>query len=124
MPEPLMPRVMVINFRPAAIPPHWHQAEALIPQYIARMKDASGGQLVYQVVDEFKVEAPLYPVLQGERQYDDVTWKQAKEDDKKAHRDKDHNYVMADYQRLIQAHRLVEAVQRRQVDEIWMFGGP
>jgi hypothetical protein len=120
--EPITRKVLVINFRPAAIPAAWSQAEALIPQYIEKMKEASGNQLVYQVVK--KLDTSTYPVLPGTRQYDDVSWGRALHDDAQAYRDQNKQYLMADYQRLIQEYDFRQVVQGQQADEIWMFGGP
>src|ERR1051326_8920620 len=120
--ETLNRKVRVLNFRPAAIPPAWRQPDDLIPQYIEAMKKVSGNQLVYQVVK--KLDVPAYPVLPGERQYDDVTWARAWQDDTHAYRDQNNNYLMADYLHLIQAYGLRQIIQRREVDEIWLFGGP
>jgi len=128
MPEPITRKVLVINFRPEAVPAPranpkaWEQADDLILQYIEEMKKASGGQLVYQVVK--KLDLKKYPILLGERQYDDETWQQAHLDDGKAYRDQAHNYVLANYPRLIEEYTLVSAIQGRQADEVWMFGGP
>jgi len=120
--EPITRKVLVINFRPAAIPATWSQADDLIPQYIEKMKTASGNQLVYQVVK--KMDAPNYPVLLGERQYDDVSWAQARTDDAQAYRDRNNSYQMVDYQRLIQEYNFLQAIQNQAVDEVWLFGGP
>ena len=120
--ETLTRKVMVINFRPAAIPAAWPRADDLIPQYIEAMKKASGNRLAYQIVK--KLDVSTYPVLPGNRQYDDVTWAQALQDDTQAYRDQNNNYLIADYPHLIQEYSLVPAVQSRQMDEVWMFGGP
>jgi len=129
--EPMTRKVLVINFRPAAVPPPatdaqgvhwWSHAEDLIPQYSQAMQKASGNHLAYQVVK--KLDVSTYPVLLGDHQYDDVTWAQACADDTKAYRDQNHNYLMADYRRLIQDYGLGQVVQSQQADEVWMFGGP
>jgi hypothetical protein len=115
-------KVLVIDFRPAAIPSFWNSTDNLIEKYIATMQQTSRNMLVYQVVN--KLVAAKYPVLQDGRQYDDTTWKLALEDDTHAFRDAHGSYMLADYQRIIQDFNIIEQVVSQQIDEVWMFGGP
>jgi len=115
-------KVLVIDFRPAAIPSFWSDTDSLVQKYIAAMQQASENMLVYQVVN--KLVAVKYPVLQDGRQYDDTTWKLALDDDTKAFRDANGSYMLADYQHILQDFNLVAQVQNQQFDEVWMFGGP
>lgn len=115
-------KVLVIDFRPAAIPSSWNNTDNLIQKYIAAMQQASANMLVFQVVNKQVVEK--YPLLQDGRQYNDTTWKMALDDDTKAFRDSHGSYVLADYQRIIQDFNLIAQVQNQQIDEVWMFGGP
>lgn len=122
-PSPVMLRkVLVIDFRPAAVPQEWNRADDLAPKYIAAMRQASNNLLIYQVAN--KLDAPNYPVLLDGRQYDDATWKQAINDDKTAFRDAHGSYMLADYQRIIQDFGIIQQVKDKLVDEVWMFGGP
>ena len=118
----MAPRVLVINFRPTAIPNAWFSCDDLIQQYIAGMRQASNDVLVYQVVNKLSVSK--YPVLLDGRQYNNVTWAQAQADDTKAFRDSHGNYMLADYQRIIQDFNVLQQVNDQQIDEVWMFGGP
>jgi hypothetical protein len=115
-------KVLAIDFRPAAIPSEWNSADILIPKYITAMQQATGNMLTFQLVN--KLEVVQYPLLQDGRQYNDTTWKTALDDDTKAFRDAHGNYMLADYQRIIQDFNLVAQVQSGQIDEVWMFGGP
>jgi hypothetical protein len=124
---PFIPTVMnrkalVIDFRPAAIPPAWNNTDNLVQNYIAAMQQASANMLLYRVVN--KLVVVKYPLLQDGRQYDDTTWKLALGDDTKAFRDSHGSYMLADYQRIIQDFNLLQQVQSQQIDEVWMFGGP
>jgi hypothetical protein len=122
-PSPLLaPKVMVIDFRPAAIPIEWNHSDTLIQQFVATMRQASGNTLIYQVVK--KIMSPKYPILLDGRQYDDTTWTQALNDDRTAFRDAHGNYMMADYQRIMQDFDIVQQIKNKLVDEVWMFGGP
>ena len=115
-------KVLVIDFRPAAIPSFWNKTDSLTQKYIEAMQQASGNMLFYQVVN--KQVVAKYPLLQDGRQYDDTTWKLALEDGSKAFRDSHGSYMLADYQRIIQDFKLIEQVNSQQIDEVWMFGGP
>ncbi len=122
-PLPVMLRkVLVIDFRPAAVPKEWNNTDDLVQQFIVTMRQATGNLLIYQV--ENKVSVSNYPVLLDGRQYDDATWTQANNDDKTAYRDSHGNYMLADYQRVLQDFNILQAVQSNQADEVWMFGGP
>ena len=118
----MTPKVLVIDFRPAAVPGGWFRSDQLIEKYIAAMRKASQNTLVYQVVD--RMVAPKYPPLLGDRQYTDATWSQVLSDDKKALRDTTGSYLLADYEQIIQDFNLLQMVQGNHIDEVWMFGGP
>lgn len=122
VPTVMTRKVLVIDFRPAAIPSFWNNTDNLVQKYIEAMQQTSRKMLIYQVVN--KQEVARYPLLQDGRQYDDTTWKLALGDDTKAFRDSHGNYMLADYQRIIQDFNLVQQVQSQQIDEVWMFGGP
>jgi len=118
----MAPKVLAIDYRPAAIPGAWFSTGMLNQQYINAMRQASRDMLVYQVVKTVTVSK--YPLLLDGRQYTDITWKAALLDDTKAFRDSHGAYMLADYQRIIQDFDLINQVQANQIDEVWMFGGP
>lgn len=122
-PSSLMaPKVLAIDFRPAAVPKDWNKTDDLIQKYIATMRQVSGDKLIYQLKN--KVTVSDHPVLLDGRRYDDATWTQALRDDKTAFRDSNGNYVFADYMRILQDFNILAQIQSKQIDEVWMFGGP
>jgi hypothetical protein len=114
--------VLVIDFRPAAVLASWNRSDDLIQQYIDATRRASNDILVYQVVE--KLDVPEYPVLLDSRQYDDTTYAAVLGDDKRAFRDANGNYMLADYDQIIQKFNIVQKVEDEEIDEVWMFGGP
>ncbi len=122
-PTPVIsPKVLVIDFRPAAVPATWNKTTDLIQKYIDAMRAASKDTLKYRVAK--KLDVLNYPPLLDGRQYNDALWSQAIADDKKAFRDAGGNYVMADYLRILQDFNILPLIQNKNIDEIWMFGGP
>jgi hypothetical protein len=115
-------KVLVINFRPTAVPKAWKSSASLIQDYCAVIRQASRNLLVYEVVES--LDLTTYPVLENGRQYDDQTWQMALANDQKAFRDAQGNYLLADYQRILQDFKLIERVSNQNIDEVWMFGGP
>lgn len=115
-------KILAINFRPAAVPAEWNNADALIENYIQTMRQASSDLLIYHLTD--KLDVPTYPVLLDGRQYEDATWMQAINNDKTALRDAHGNYMMADYQRILQDYNILQQIKSKTIDEVWMFGGP
>lgn len=118
----MAPKVLVIDYRPAAVVNLWSDTATLVQQYIAAMRTASQNTLVYQVVNTQTVAT--FPVLLDGRQYTNTTWRQAQADDSKAYRDSHGNYMLADYQRILTDFNLTQQVQDNVIDEVWMFGGP
>jgi len=119
---PLTRKVLVIDFRPGAVPARWNRTDDLIPGYIEAMRRVSKDILNYQVVE--KLDVPEYPVLLDNRQYTDATFTEVLADDKRAFRDASGNYMLADYQKIIQKFDILQKVEGEQIDEVWMFGGP
>ena len=118
----IAPKVLVIDFRPAAVPPIWKRTDDLVQQYIQTMREISDQRLLFRVVQ--KVMVTDYPPLLDGRRYTDEMWKQTLQDDKRALRDSHGNYMMADYVRIIQDFNILAQIRDRQIDEVWMFGGP
>jgi len=59
-------KVLVLDFRPAAIPQEWGNTDRLIQEYIEAMIQASHKILVYKIVDKLVVQK--YPLLADSRQ--------------------------------------------------------
>lgn len=119
---PITRKVLVIDFHPAAVLTRWNRTDDLIPGYIDAMRRVSQDILTYQVVE--KLDVPEYPVLLDNRQYTDTTFTEVLADDQRAFRDASGNYMLADYQRIIQSYNILKNVVDEQIDEVWMFGGP
>jgi hypothetical protein len=119
---PLTRKVLVIDFRPAAVPAGWNCSDDLIPKYIEAMRKASQDILTYQVVE--KLDVPEYPVLMDGSQYTDTTYTDVLADGRTALRDANGNYLLADYEQIIQKFDLLGKIEDAQIDEVWMFGGP
>jgi hypothetical protein len=123
MPKPIrVKKVLVLNFRPPAIPVEWNNVDSLIEEYVEVMIQASHKVLVYKIVK--KLDIPMHTPLMGGAQYNDFTWTKARMDDKSALRDARGNYLLADYQKIIQDYSILTGIQNKIIDEVWMFGGP
>jgi hypothetical protein len=110
MPKPLKVRkVLVLNFQTPAIPAEWRRVNAMVEEFTEAMIQASQKILVYQTIRILDV--PLYPVLVDGRQYNDVTWKQALQNSQAALRDAHGNFLLADYQRIIDDYEVITAIQ-------------
>jgi len=118
----LSPNVMIMNFRPAAIPSNWNSSEALAREYINTMRAISGGQVSYKIGIIKNIYD--YPVLEDGRKYTDATWQQARQNDQMAYRDAHGNYLFADYLKIVQGYALLQLIRDKIIDEVWMFGGP
>ena len=120
--SPISPKVFVIDFRPAAVPKDWNRTDALIDKYVPAMMAATQGTLAYRVAKKARVLK--YPPLIDGRRYDDAAWKRALAEDRHAYRDGSGNYVFADYARIIKEFNVLQLINSRAIDEVWMFGGP
>lgn len=119
---PFTRKVLVVDFQPGAVQGRWNRSADLIPGYIEKMRQASDNILKYEVVET--LEIPEYPVLMDGRQYTDKTFTEVLDDDKKALRDANGGYTLADYDQIIQKFDILQKVEDEQIDEVWMFGGP
>jgi len=123
MPKPLRVRkVLVLNFRTPAVPIEWASVESLVEEFTEAMIQASHKILVFRIIK--KLDIPHFPVFMDGRQYDDLTWTQASQNDQSALRDARGNYLLADYQRILQDYSILQAIEGNHIDEVWMFGGP
>ncbi len=123
MPRPSkLRKVLVVNFRTPAIPMEWPQVNALVEEYTEAMIQASHKILVYKAIK--KLDIPMYPVFIDGRQYNDMTWNQARQNGQTALRDTKGNFLLADYERIIHDYSILQAIQTNVIDEVWLFGGP
>ncbi len=119
---PFTRKVLVIDFHPTAAPARWNRSDDLIPQYLAAMRKVSQDILTYEVVETLEVAE--YPVLMDGSQYTDTTYAGVLADHKSALRDQQGNYLLADYEQIIQKFDILQKIEAEQIDEVWMFGGP
>lgn len=117
-----VPKVLVIDYRPQAVPQEWRSALSLAEEFAEAMIQISHKILIYKIVA--KLEIADYPFLINGLQYNNASWAKALQDDKTAIRDQHGNYVLADYQRILQEYKILQGIQNKQIDEVWMFGGP
>ena len=117
-----VPKVLLIDFRPPAIPQEWRSAISLAEELIEGMIQISHKVLIFKLAA--KLELQTYPVLTNGLQYNDTTWAKTMQDDKTAVRDANGNFVLADYQRILQDYKILQGIQNLQIDEVWIFGGP
>jgi hypothetical protein len=118
----IAPKVLVIDFRPSAVPQVWKRTDDLVKGYIQTMREITEQRLLYRVAQ--KVTVRDFPPLLDGRRYTNETWLQTLQDDRKAIRDSHGGYMMADYVRIIQDHSILTKIRDKQIDEVWMFGGP
>ncbi len=117
-----VPKVLLIDFRPPAVPAEWKSAFTLAEEFIHSMIQVSHKIVIYKPVA--KLEISTYPFLTNGMQYNDVTWMQAMQDDKSAIRDSHGNFMLVDYQRVMQEYKILQGIQNNQIDEVWVFGAP
>ncbi|MEW6405495.1 MAG: hypothetical protein AB1649_27195 [Chloroflexota bacterium] len=118
----IAPKVLVIDFRPAAVPAAWNSTDKLIQGYIDAMRELTEQRVLFRVVE--KATVTDFPPLVDGRKYTNETWQETLRDDKKALRDSHGNYMMADYLRIVRDFNILAKVRDRIIDEVWMFGGP
>ncbi len=117
-----VPKILLIDFRPAAVPQEWRSAVSLAEEYAEAMIQISHKILIYKIVA--KLDLPSYPLLMNGTQYSDASWAQTMQDDKTAIRDPQGRFMLADYARILQEYKILPGIQNMQIDEVWIFGGP
>lgn len=124
--QPLSPRVLVLNFDPIVDPATgqkltermgWNRVDDLIPGYIEDIRDVSGGLLNYQVV--IRIDVDDIPVKQDGYHYSVAELIDVLEGRRQAH-----NPDGVNYRKIVDEHDLISRVMNREIDEVWMFGGP
>jgi hypothetical protein len=124
---PVIKRVLVIDYNPV-LRTHanmrlrqykgWSDPLVLEQQYIQDVKEASGGYVTYQVVERIDVSDKYFPKSDGytytETEYLNVLAGTA------AH----HNPDWINYNLFITTHDICGKVNRNEIDEVWLWGGP
>ncbi|MEW6358112.1 MAG: hypothetical protein AB1696_17395 [Planctomycetota bacterium] len=119
----IKPKVLVINFDPSCgrAPLHeaarWNDPRKLTKEYIADVKKCSGGYVQYQVT-EWK-DVNNFPVLKDGFRYTAKQYMDCLQSGKGWH-DPDN----VDYVAIIKEFDLAKRVEEREIDEVWLWGGP
>jgi hypothetical protein len=95
----------------------WHDPDDLVRQYQADLREASGGQVDYQVVE--RVEVDGWVLKRDGFRYDEETYLRCWRNQSGFHKPDE-----ADYARLIADFDLVRKVEDDVVDEVWLFAYP
>ncbi len=122
----LQPRVLLIVYNPVVDVAQgtrlvekmgWHDPDRLVNEYIQDIDECSGGLVAYDVVE--RVEVDEFPIKLDHFQY-------------RAH-DYVNNYRLGrgwhspdavDYGAIIAKFNILSRVAARELDEVWLFGGP
>jgi hypothetical protein len=133
-PEPLValaPRVLVIVYDPVVDAMNnlrlvewgvknrgWKRVDELIAGYIADVDGCSGGLVKYNVVE--RVDVPEFPVKQDGFRYTALEYL----DMYTNHPDRYHQPDRIDYYKIIADFKLKERVDKKEIDEVWLFTFP
>jgi hypothetical protein len=95
----------------------WSDPDELARQYIADMRQCSGGMARYSVAARYEVDG--YPPKADGFVYDDASYLAAWQ-----RRSGFHQPDAADYRRILAEFRLVEQIEAGAIDEVWLFAFP
>jgi hypothetical protein len=95
----------------------WNDSATLAEGYISDLKKASGGYLQYQIAR--KVTVDQYPLKKDGFRYDDASYLRCyrKQEDW-------HQPDAVDYGALFRDFKVEDEVQKRRIDEVWVFSMP
>jgi len=121
------PRVFVINFDPIVdaqgtrltTKMGWHSVDDLIPAFIAEMEEVSYGLVKYQYDKANRVDVNDFPRKVDGFQYTAASYL-AMMQAEPTHHEPD----TVDYWKIVNDYHLLDRVMGRQIDEVWLFGGP
>lgn len=111
------PRVASAGGQPVHKLLGWHDPDELVQQYIADLRQASGGLARYQVVERHVVDA--YPAKVDGFRYADATYLDCLQ-----RRGPCHEPDTADYRRLLAEFDMVGKINRDEIDEVWLMAFP
>ena len=120
------PKVLVITFDPVIESENskrlhqvcgWNDPAKLTSSYIADVKECSGGFVQYHVVEHLTVDA--FPAKRDGFTYTDDTFLECFRSKKGWHQPD-----AVDYRAIIRQFDLERRVNRREIDEVWIFGMP
>lgn len=125
---PIEQRVLVIHFDGIVDPASgtrlskhpvarlWNNVDDLVAGYIADIDECSGGLVKYRVVE--RITADQFPVKEDGFRYDGPSYVNA------IRTGNFHQPNWTDYHAIIRDFDLMGRVQRDEIDEVWLFGGP
>lgn len=126
LPQIMQPRVLLINFNPL-IPSEggrrltevlgWHNVDELCREYIADLRQCSGGFLEYRIVQRIAVDS--WPRKKDGFRYDGNSFLQCWRS-----RTGFHDPDAVDYEAILRDFDLLARVELGQIDEVWLFGFP
>jgi hypothetical protein len=125
-PQPLKPRVLQVVYNPIIHSEGgrklsellgWNDADELAREFIADLRECSGGFLEYQVVKRMEVDA--WPVKADGFRYDVDTFLRCW-----TVRRGFHDPDAVDYGAIVDEFGLLTRVDSREIDEVWLFASP
>lgn len=120
------PKVLVIIFNPIIESEGgkkltevlgWNNPDTLARNYIADVKECSGGLVQYEIAERVEVDA--YPVKLDGFQYDDTTYLKCWRNRKGFHEPD-----AIDYNKIINQFNIISKVEQGTIDEVWLFAFP
>jgi|YNPBryantNP2012_1023418.scaffolds.fasta_scaffold03466_2 hypothetical protein len=122
---PLRPRVLMITYNPIVDASgttlieamHWNDPRQLAAEYIADVRECSGGLVEYQIVQQIEVD--IFPVKQDGFYYTPREYIAVVQHQRAAHEPD-----AADYDTILAQFDILARVARAEIDEVWLFGGP
>jgi hypothetical protein len=125
-PPAIEPRVLLITYNPTIESEGgrklvevmgWNDYERLCWDYIADLKECSGGFVNYDIVQRLEVDA--WPVKEDGFRYDDETYLRCWHN-----RSGWHQPDTVSYEAIVAEFDLLARVESGQIDEVWLFGFP
>lgn len=123
---PLRPRVLMITYNPVVDFEHgtkliqamrWNDPARLAAEYIADVRECSGGLVDYHIVQQIEVNA--FPVKQDGFYYNPREYIAVVQNQHPAHEPD-----AVDYDLILAQFDILARVANNEIDEVWLFGGP
>lgn len=124
--RPISPRVLLLTFNPRieaeggrrlAEVCGWRDPETLTREFIADLRECSGGFVQYRLVENLVADS--FPLKKDGFRYTDESYLQCFRTRRGWHQPD-----AIDYPELIRAFELTRRVERREIDEVWIWGMP
>jgi len=123
---PIRPRVLVLDYDPLIEAEggrrlsqvcKWHDPEALFRDYVADLRECSGGFVQYQIAEHRVLDA--FPLKKDGFRYTDESYLQCYRSGKGWHQPDG-----IDYDTILSEFDIPRRIDRREIDEVWIFGMP